>query len=123
LDFVAQAESQLQEVKRISPNVAAIIDSEVPNRGSMLAADRQGFFEACKRTGVDCHILERRAFENYLSDRAVKAVKGPKYRALQEFERLRDAQPSWGKDENWRIVRTMTKDEWSNDLGDFISRL
>ena len=46
-----------------------------------------------------------------LSDAAVKKVKGAKYRALSQFEKLTDVVPSWSKSENWRIAREMDLDE------------
>ncbi|RMH35316.1 MAG: hypothetical protein D6690_08900 [Nitrospirae bacterium] len=65
--------------------------------------------------------MERRALENYLSDRAVKTVKGEKYRSLEPFESLRQLFPSWAKEENWRIAREMKPDEWQKtDLGKFL---
>ncbi len=120
----AGSEPQLHEIKRISNNLAAIIDSELRDRGAVLSGDRQGFVEACTRAGVKCHVLERRAIENYLSDRAVKALKGDKYRALRPFERLGDVSPAWGKEENWRIAREMSRDELDGtDLGAFVATL
>jgi hypothetical protein len=117
-------EPQLHEIKRISSNIAAIIDSERIDRGAVVAAERQGFVDACARAAVKCHVLQRRAIENYLNDRAVKAVKGEKYRALMPFERLRDVEPAWGKEENWRIAREMRRDEFEGtDLGAFIATL
>jgi len=70
--------------------------------------------EKCKAAGVTCHVLERRATENYLADHAVKKVKGAKYSALSEFQKLGDAPLGWSKSENWRIAREMN----ASDLGE-----
>jgi ABC-type Na+ transport system ATPase subunit NatA len=118
------AQVQLEELKRITSNIVAIVDSERSAAGEPLSADREGFAEACKKAGIPCHVLERRATENYFSEVAIKKVKGDKYRALGPYERLRDADPAWAKSENWRIVREMKPSELeSTDLGKFVERL
>lgn len=112
-----ERELELLELKRISPQIVTIIDSERQAAGAPLSASRQAFQEVCRRADIECHALERRATENYLSDNAVKKVKGPKYRALTEFEKLEDLRPSWSKSENWRIAREMdTHDIRGTDL-------
>ena len=101
------AESQLEEIKRISENIYALIDSERSAKDEELSPVRKAFVEVCERTQIFCHVLERRATENYLSNRAIKRVKGEKYRALAPYEVLRNINPAWGKEENWRIGREM----------------
>jgi ABC-type branched-subunit amino acid transport system ATPase component len=119
-----KAASHLTEVKRISESVIAIIDSEKDSSDAPLSKDRAGFLEACQQTGVKCHVLERRAIENYLTDKAVKRIKGEKYRALGQFEKLADVALSWSKSENWRIAREMSlTDLEGTDLEKFISDL
>src|SRR5215813_4953089 len=118
------AESQLEEIKRISENIYALIDSERSAKDEELSPVRKAFVEACERTKISCHVLERRATENYLSDRAIKRVKGEKYRALAPYQILRNVKPAWGKEENWRIAREMELDELEKtDLGEFLQRL
>jgi len=120
----AVSEDELRELLRVSTHITAIIDSERAASGDSLDPQRQGFVESCERLGIDCHVLERRATENYLTDVAVKKVKGDSHRALGSYERLRDVSPVWGKNENWRIAREMTRDDIANtDLGMFIARL
>jgi ABC-type Na+ transport system ATPase subunit NatA len=118
------AQPQLEEMKRITSNIIAIIDSERTTAGDPLSADRAGFAEACQKANIPCHVLDRRAIENYFSDAAIKKVKGDKYRALGPYERLRDANPAWAKSENWRIVREMKAADLENtDLGQFVEHL
>ena len=100
-------ELELHELKRISPRITAIIDSERPAAGAQLDASRLAFQETCRTADILCYFLDRRATENYLSDNAIKKVKGPKYRALSEFEKLEGPNPSWSKSESWRIAREM----------------
>jgi ABC-type cobalamin/Fe3+-siderophores transport system ATPase subunit len=118
------SESQLAEISRICKETTAVIDSERTAANADVNPRRLAFQAICKNLGIECHILTRRATENYLSDRAVKAVKGENFSALANYERLRDHTPSWSKGENWKIAREMTKDELSQtDLGKVLERL
>jgi energy-coupling factor transporter ATP-binding protein EcfA2 len=117
-------EQQLSEVKRISTRVYALVDSERSAPSEALAPDRQGFTEVCSKLNIPCHVLERRAIENYLPEAAIKQAKSDKYRALGPFELLKDAVPAWGKEENWRIARLTTKNDLTGtDLGTFLGSL
>ena len=117
--------NQLAEVVRISPRVRALIDSERSQPGEPLGPDRQGFVDVCAQLKIPCCVLERRAIENYLVDHAIKTIKNSdKFRALGHFELLKDSNPCWAKDENWRIARSMTKaDLDGTDLGKFLESL
>ncbi len=117
-------EPEIEEIKRISENVFVLIDSERDTAGASLEAHRAAFVEVCEKAKINCHVLDRRAIENYFSDEAVKKVKGNKYRALGPFEKLKDTSPAWGKEENWRIAREMTIDEVKKtDLEEFLDSL
>jgi ABC-type cobalamin/Fe3+-siderophores transport system ATPase subunit len=117
-------EVQLQEVKRISEHTFALIDSEKGGSAESLPENRRAFQQLCQRAGIDCHVLERRATENYWTDRALQKVKGPSVPALQHFENLKLISPSWPKRDNWLIAREMTKDEVDQtDLGRFLDAL
>lgn len=115
---------QLMEIKRISRNITALIDSEKDSSGAVLSAERRAFIRACRKARVTCHVLERRAMENYLSDAAVKRIKGETYRALEPYEARKDVNPVWAKSENWRIAREMSLDDLKGtDLGRFLKSL
>jgi ABC-type cobalamin/Fe3+-siderophores transport system ATPase subunit len=118
-------EAQLAEITRISQKVYALIDSERTQSGEPLAAGRQGFVEVCSKLKIPCRVLQRRAIENYLPERAIRGVKNSdKYRALGHYEALKAANPAWGKEENWRIARLMTRDDLQGtDLGTFLDEL
>jgi hypothetical protein len=117
-------EAELIEIQRISNDINVLIDSERQIEGSNLATERRAFVASCEKLGIRCHVLHRRAIENYLTDRAIKAIKSTAYRALAAFERLGDAAPAWSKRENWRIAREMSLDELNGtDLGDFLQSL
>jgi ABC-type cobalamin/Fe3+-siderophores transport system ATPase subunit len=114
----------LSEIARITTDVSVIIDSERTTAGAPLDASRQAFVDTCRKLGFDVLVLERRALENYLTDAAVKTTKSEKYRALDKFEALKDADPHWGKNENWRIAAEMTRaDLDGTDLGAFLASL
>jgi energy-coupling factor transporter ATP-binding protein EcfA2 len=116
--------TQLDEITRISPKLRALIDSERTQAGEPLAADRQSFVEVCSKLNIRCHVLERRAIENYLPEHAIRAVKSVKYRALGHYELLKNVDPAWRKEENWKIARLMTKDDLrGTDLGAFLEEL
>ncbi|HET9182738.1 MAG TPA: AAA family ATPase [Candidatus Angelobacter sp.] len=115
---------ELQELKRISENVAALIDSERSSEAATLEPARQAFSEVCAANHINCCVLKRRATENYLTDAAVKRVKGNSHRSLAPYERLGDVSPSWSKSENWRIAREMEFNDISGtDLGEFLEKL
>lgn len=117
----SDVDAELEEVCRICPKVNALIDSEREAIGAPAAKDRNDFAATCKKLGIACHVLERRATENYLTEHAIQKLKGPKYRALGSFEALKNFEYSWAKNENWRIVREMTfADIHETDLGKFL---
>ncbi len=117
-------EHELCEVKRLCENVFAIIDSERKNLGEELSAARTGFIESCAKASIMLKVLDRRAIENYLSEAAIKKVKGDNYRALTGFEERRAVSPMWSKAENWKIAREMSREEIeATDLGEFLSRI
>ena len=120
----ATSESELQEMKRMTENISALVDSERETAGATLPPERQAFLNICQNVGISCHVLERRAIENYLSDRALKIAKGDQYHALEPYEKLEDISPNWGKQENWRIAREMTIEELAQtDLGEFLKNI
>jgi ABC-type Mn2+/Zn2+ transport system ATPase subunit len=120
----AGSASQLLEIKRISSKIWALIDSERHAAGEALPRDREGFAAVCGGADIPCHVLRRRAIDNYLSDAAVKQVKGTQFRALSEYEKLNDVSPAWAKSEGWRIASKMSKSEIEHtDLGQFLETL
>jgi hypothetical protein len=117
----ATAGPQLEEIKRLCVDVSALIDSERAAPGDALASDRQAFVDACAAAKIKCHVLDRRAIENYLTSAAIKKVKGDGFSELGPYERLKDAQHPWAKEENWRIAREMSlQDLNGTDLKTFL---
>ena len=71
------SKEELQEIKRITKNVFSVIDSEREHAGAPLDSGRQAFVSNCQDLGINIHVLNFRATENYFSDLAVKKVFGP----------------------------------------------
>lgn len=115
---------ELFELTRMGVPTHALIDSEKASAEDPLAAGRAAFASEAEELGIQVHVLERRATENYLTDSAVKAELGPTAAALGHYEKLKDAQEPWGKRSNWRIASRMTiADLEATDLGRFIADL
>ena len=115
---------ELEEIKRISENIFALIDSEKTSADQTLSKERQDFLNNCEEIGIDCHILKYRAIENYFTDEAIKKTKGDNFQALQPYQLLKDIKNGWKKSENWRIAKEMSKEDLEKtDLGEFLKRL
>jgi energy-coupling factor transporter ATP-binding protein EcfA2 len=123
-DLINQnSKEELQEVTRVCPHVFAVIDSERRAAGATIEAGRKAFTDNCARLGISCHVLERRAIENYLPDRAIKKAMGPTYRALNPYEG-RQGLRLWPKKDNWKIAHRMERaDIEATDLGKFLLRI
>lgn len=121
----SRAPAELVELKgRLTENVYALIDSERVSEAAPVNDSVRGFADACKDAGVTCLVTQRRAIENYFPEHAVQSVKGPKYRALEQYEKLKEVTPAWGKPENVLIAREMTQaDLEGTDLGEFLTSL
>jgi hypothetical protein len=119
-----KAEEQLHELKRITTEVSALVDSERTSESAEPAENVRGFLEACAAADVRCHALVRRAIENYFPEHAIQAVKGPAYRALQPYEDFKSVEPRWAKAENATIAREVRLDDLAEtDLGRFLAEL
>jgi len=117
-------ELELAELTRLSKNIFVLVDSERDTATAPAIPKRQAFESVCKKLGFDICVTERRAIENYLSDRAVKAVKGSKYSGLKPYEKLADSPLGWDKGENWRIAREMESSELrGTDVGAFFGKI
>jgi hypothetical protein len=117
-------EMELQELKRLSHNIVALVDSERPSEGAPPAERRVKFEEVCKKIGFDVCLTERRAIENYFPDYAVKAAFGPSFSQLSSYELLSEHANGWSKSESWKIAHHVTKEDLlATDIGQFLSRI
>lgn len=120
----ASSAVELEEFKRICGSVSALIDSERESGEAPLSEDRAAFVETCEALGITSHVLQRRALENYLTDQAIKQVKGEKYQELGPYQKLKAVEPHWAKSENWKIAQEMSLEDIENtDLGVFLRML
>ena len=114
---------ELQELTRIAPSVHAVIDSERAAAADPLQKRRQDFCRVCEKLDISCHVLERRATDNYLSEAAVRLEFGDSHTAMSHFQ-TRTAGQSWSKTDNWKVARHMTREELlATDLGQFLSSI
>jgi hypothetical protein len=124
--FITPAsEPQLAELRRISDKIVAIVDSERESATAPVGSSILGFEEVCRNLGIACHILERRATENYFPSTAIKrAFEDDKLRPLSCYEDFASVLPRWHKRENWRIAREMTRSDLdASDLGPILDSL
>lgn len=118
------SEDELREFTRICEKIFALIDSEKTTSQQALHPSRQAFVNICENLGIDCHVLQLRATDNYFPDRVIKQIKGNNFQALSPYQKLEDATQGWAKSENWCFAQAMTTEELeSTDLGDFIRRI
>ena len=117
-------EMELGELRRLSDNIFALVDSERPSVGAPPAERRARFEEVCKKLGFDVCLTEWRAIENYFPDYAVKAAFGSRFEQLTPYERLSDHPNGWGKSDNWRIAHHVKRDDLlSTDIGKFLEHI
>ena len=101
-----------------------LIDSERSDADADPKPRIRQFAETCEASGLRCHVLERRAIENYFLNDAVHQGVGEQYEALTPYARLGDEGHSWSKRDNWRIAAETTDEDLDGtDLGDFLESL
>jgi predicted ATPase len=117
-------EQELAEIKRLTSNISALVDSERTAEGANAAKQRDAFAVTCSKLGFDVLLTNRRAIENYFSDEALKAEFGEKYKSLGHFEKLEECELPWNKKDNWKVARKMKLDEIKDtDVGKFLEKL
>ena len=120
-----RSKSELEEIKRIASRVAVLIDCERTSEDDDLPTHIEAFRKNCLDLGFLCHVLQRRAIENYFPEHAIqRGTKSQKCHALEPYEKLSEAKHSWGKNQNHEIARHMTKEDLAGtDLGKFLEEL
>lgn len=116
---------EFHHILALNLSVFAIIDSERDSQAAPLTTDRADFVSMCEKLGIPCHVLERRAIENYFTERAILVALGKThYRQLDPYESLKQHQHHWHKRDNWRIARALRWEEIKNtDLGTWLQEL
>ena len=116
----------LSELFRIvePSKICAVIDSERLAQDAALSPERAAFVRECGEIGIDVHVLERRAIENYFVQSSIDDALGPIYEALQPFQKLESSAKPWRKADNWKIAREMSLEPLENtDLGKLLFSL
>lgn len=120
----ANGANRLVELQRITDNIHVLIDSERSDEGGEPQQRIRDFAAGCAELNVPCHLLDRRAIENYFPQRAIAAALGDGYDALTAHERLGDAAQRWNKRDNWRIAAEVRREDLDGtDLGAFLASL
>jgi energy-coupling factor transporter ATP-binding protein EcfA2 len=120
----AHRDAELLELRRLADIVFAVIDSERTSESEALAKARSGFASSCKEIGIDCLVLERRAFENYLDQEVARRVLGKPDAASFGLYDKPSEDWSWPKDRNWLVADGMPKSGIEEtDLGKHLGRL
>ena len=120
----AKADNELAELRRLSDQIFAVIDSERSQADASLAANRAQFAAICEDLSISCTVLQRRAIENYFPEHAVRATYGPQARALGPYELPKEAGFGWNKARNWKVARGIRKvDLQGTDLAQLLERL
>ncbi|MEU3615808.1 AAA family ATPase [Streptomyces sp. NPDC006872] len=119
------SQQELAHLLRIGGDVSFLIDSELENPGDVLGVERKAFVSVCEKLGIEGHVLERRALENYFPDAAVKRAFGDAAQALGPYDKLAKSRGAvWRKTDNWRAAGEMSRaDLEETDLGVFLSSL
>lgn len=117
-------EAELSELRRLSNNISALVDSERDSETAEPKSERKAFANVCKELGFDVCVTQRRAMENYFSAQAIKTALGDSYRALGPYESLKELPNGWSKTDNWKIARQMNFSDIENmDIGKFLTSL
>jgi ABC-type Na+ transport system ATPase subunit NatA len=105
---------------RMTRNLYAIVDREADEDAST-GKSIKTFSRICERLRIPCHVLQRRAIENYLTDPAVSQIMGTAIKPLGSSD---PAPKGWSKTLNWRVARAMPlSDIIDTDLGIFLQRI
>ena len=116
--------TELAEILRFGCDVFAIVDSERESATAKPLKSRTDFAELCNKLGIQCCVTERRATENYLSQRALNAAFRGTHLELGPFDEPGSNGEFWGKSENWRVAQAVSKDELDGtDVGRFLESI
>lgn len=116
----------ISELSRIidPAKIRVFIDSEKDAADAPLATDRVAFVEDCKSIGIDVHVSQRKATENYFEHNGIQKALGVEFKPLEAYQKLKSSPKPWHKSENWRIAReTEFEDIKDTDLGKFLASL
>lgn len=122
----SESAQQLSEFSRIiNPSkISTFIDSEKNSADEPLATVRSKFVDECKKLGINVHVSERRATENYFELNGIRKALGNGFQPLEPYQKLKEGQNPWHKSLNWKIAReTDLADIKDTDLWKFLDTL
>jgi ABC-type cobalamin/Fe3+-siderophores transport system ATPase subunit len=104
---------ELSEVKRLNPRkVAVVFDSERTSASAPLAQKFENFKTRAEEIGYSVYATDLHSTENYVSQAALDTVfPTQNFRALGPFEKFDKTKPHWGKSENWKLFREMSRED------------
>jgi predicted ATPase len=110
--------------RNLHSNIRLILDSERRKRGDAPAKLRKKIKTKFEEAGIPCHLTERRATENYLSPRALRAVYGyvpDEITAYGDPNLFNQGVKQFEKGRNGEVARQMDWNEIENtDVGEAI---
>jgi ABC-type cobalamin/Fe3+-siderophores transport system ATPase subunit len=108
-DYASGSKDQeIAELKRLSPIVFAVVDSERTAANADAKSNRVAFAATCKNFDVRCSVLERRSIENYLDQPTARRVLSKPNAVDFGHYSAPDGTWSWNKERNWRIAEEMS---------------
>ncbi|HZI56290.1 MAG TPA: AAA family ATPase, partial [Verrucomicrobiae bacterium] len=121
----SRRKTELEHLAALSLQMFAVIDSEKDSQKMDIEKHRNDFQQMCVRLDVNCHILQKRAIENYFTQRAINAALGEgRYKALRPYQKLASVPHHWDKRKNWMIAREMQWNEIrKTDIGKWLAQL
>lgn len=116
---------ELSEIRRLCNRVFALVDSERISSSHPPKKARREFADICGSLNIECLVTERRAIENYITQKAIdKAWDHGQFSALAPYDFPAEDNSFWGKGESWKAVKHMEKEEVdATDLGAFFSKM
>jgi ABC-type cobalamin/Fe3+-siderophores transport system ATPase subunit len=114
---------ELNELRRLNPkSISVVFDSEKTSNTMHFDPRFEVFSKVCSKIGFKVFATEFHSTENYITQAAIDAVIGSKFKALQPFEKLGASAPAWDKNKNWLMFREMKVEDFKDtQLDKFIT--
>jgi predicted ATP-dependent endonuclease of OLD family len=109
---------ELEELKRLNAkSYSVIFDSEISQEGEEMQQKFKDFKSNCEKLNFNIFETEFHSTENYITQKAINKVIGPNYPVLGKYESLesperKENNTKWGKSDNWKMFKEMTKDDF-----------
>ena len=110
---------EIQELKRLNAkSYSVIFDSEISCEGAELNQNFKDFKNICESLNFNVFVTEYHSTENYITQSAIDKVIGNSFPALSKYENFESVErknnnTKWGKADNWKMFKEMSKDEFA----------